>query len=254
MDLRYSGTAGPRIVNHFTDVGLESGLLRFNGTALGSFTAPRLNATVAGESIRIRQIAIGGLTASVKSDSRTLISEFQLPDLSTSGTATYGFNSRNFHVQGAFENLQVEQLRAFAPTQTKDLTGNLSGSFLVDGNARSARNAAAAGLRPANPRNKDQAHEFLSRLVVRGGTNPLPALEAAFRMKPQLIFFLTDGRFDSHASYDDVKNTILQLNDDKSVMINTIQFMNRDSTAEQVLREIAAENGGKYKYIGEEDL
>ncbi len=37
-------------------------------------------------------------------------------------------------------------------------------------------------------------------------------------------------------------------------MINTIQFINRDETAEGVLRTIAAENGGEYKFIDEDDL
>ncbi len=107
------------------------------------------------------------------------------------------------------------------------------------------------GLKPGSPRFKQQTYEFLDRLAVRGSTNPMPALEAAFRMKPQLIFFLTDGRFDQAAGYDEVLATVRRLNADQEVMINTIQFMNRDERAEQVLRTIAAENGGQYKFIDE---
>lgn len=109
------------------------------------------------------------------------------------------------------------------------------------------------GLRSANPSNKGVTHEFLDRLVVRGGTNPLPALEAAFRMKPQLIFFLTDGRFET-VRHDEVQKTVDQLNADNSVMINTIQFMNRDQVAEDLLREIAAKHGGQYRFVGRDDL
>lgn len=109
-------------------------------------------------------------------------------------------------------------------------------------------------LKSASPNNKTATYTFLDRVTVRGGTNPLPALEAAFRMKPQLIFFLTDGRFDQAVGYDQVLEKINQLNSDKQVMVNTIQFINRDETAEGVLRTIASENGGKYKFIGEDDL
>ena len=110
------------------------------------------------------------------------------------------------------------------------------------------------GLKPGSPKFKQQTYNFLDRLTVRGSTNPIPALEAAFRMKPQLIFFLTDGRFDQNAGYDEVLATIRRLNADGETMINTIQFINRDETAEGVLRTIADENGGEYKFIDEDGL
>ena len=37
-------------------------------------------------------------------------------------------------------------------------------------------------------------------------------------------------------------------------MVNTIQFINRDERAEGVLRTIAHENGGAYKFVGRDDL
>jgi hypothetical protein len=110
------------------------------------------------------------------------------------------------------------------------------------------------GMRPANPRSKEQTFNFLDRLAVHGGTDPIPALDSAFKQKPQLIFFLSDGRFDQAVNYDQVLESIRLLNPDKQVMINTIQFMNRDEKAEEILRRIAAENGGKYRFIGEDDL
>ena len=73
-------------------------------------------------------------------------------------------------------------------------------------------------------------------------------------MKPQLIFFLTDGRFDQGAGYDEVLATISRLNGGRQTRINTIQFMNRDAQAERVLQAIADENGGQYKFIGQDDL
>ncbi len=110
------------------------------------------------------------------------------------------------------------------------------------------------GLKPGSPRYKQVSYTYLDRLTVAGSTNPLPALEAAFRMRPQLIFFLTDGRFNHQVGYDDVMEKIRQLNADKEVMINTIQFINRDEQAAEVLETIAKENGGRYRYVGEDDL
>ena len=110
------------------------------------------------------------------------------------------------------------------------------------------------GMRAANARSKQDTNKFLDRLMVRGGTNPIPALETAFRQRPQLIFFLTDGRFDQAVSYEEVLESIRLLNGDKQVVINTIQFINRDEKAEEILRRIAAENGGQYRFVGEHDL
>lgn len=110
------------------------------------------------------------------------------------------------------------------------------------------------GMRPANPRAKEHTYQFLDRLAVYGGTNPIPALDAAFKQKPQLIFFLTDGRFDQAVNYEQVLESIRLLNGEKQVLINTIQFINRDEKAEEILRRIASENGGRYKFIGEGDL
>ena len=109
-------------------------------------------------------------------------------------------------------------------------------------------------LRPASPRYKKETEAFLDGFTMKGGTNPLPALEAAFKMKPQLVFLLTDGRFDEPVGYDEIVRRIAELNADKGAVVNTIMFINRDETAEGVLRRIASENGGEFKYVGEDDL
>ena len=114
--------------------------------------------------------------------------------------------------------------------------------------------AFPSGLESANPRNKNQTALFLDSLTVQGSTNPIPALEMAFRMKPELVFFLTDGRFDQLVDYDTVLETFRRLNGNGQAMVNTIQFINRDERAEGVLRTIAHENGGAYKFVGRDDL
>ena len=57
----------------------------------------------------------------------------------------------------------------------------------------------------ASEGNRTKAIEFLERVkVVGGGTNPMPALRFAFRQKPELIYFLTDGEFNNIVSYEHV--------------------------------------------------
>ncbi len=115
-------------------------------------------------------------------------------------------------------------------------------------------------LKPATRRFKQETFDFLDGLIVRGETDPRQAIEAAFAMEPDLIFFLTDGRFNQRSSYDDIVALFNRLNSEKTVPVNTIQFINRDEGAEQVLRKIAFDSGstdatrGIYRYISKDDL
>ena len=106
-------------------------------------------------------------------------------------------------------------------------------------------------LMPATPKNLRVAYDGMERVVFRGTTDPIPALRAAFDMKPELVFFLTDGEFDKQVSYGDVIGEIRRLNADKKVMINTVQLVKEkeDPKAASTLRTIANENGGKYRAV-----
>ncbi len=79
-----------------------------------------------------------------------------------------------------------------------------------------------------------------------GGTNPLPAFEAAFslRPKPDAIFFMTDGVF----PYD-LAPEALRLNLSRGALtpINTISFISREA-ADQ-LQRIAEQSGGVYTHV-----
>ena len=109
-------------------------------------------------------------------------------------------------------------------------------------------------LLAAVPPNNQKVFNFLDKFSVRGQTNPIPGIEQAFKLKPQLIYILSDGEFDNLVGYDEVIKKINTLNADKSVKINTILFGDRDARAEQVLTQIANENGGKASYVSTDDL
>ena len=76
------------------------------------------------------------------------------------------------------------------------------------------------------------------------------AFEAAFQMQPEVIYFLTDGRFDPRLVDLVTKN----LNKDKKVRVNTLGFVINDSISEDQLKELAKKNGGEYKFVSEKDL
>ena len=86
--------------------------------------------------------------------------------------------------------------------------------------------------------------EFES-IKARGGTNPKPAFEKAFELKPlpEVIFFLTDGEI-SGFTVADLKSLIPS---NARVTVNTIAF--GSSSSQQILREIAQATGGQFNYV-----
>jgi hypothetical protein len=96
-------------------------------------------------------------------------------------------------------------------------------------------------------RNKQLAFEFIDGVIPQGETDPSKALERAFACQPDLIYLLTDGEFDK-AIVDLVK----RLNVGGKVTVHTIGFLYQ--TGEQVLKQIANDNNGNYKFVSEKDL
>jgi DNA-directed RNA polymerase subunit RPC12/RpoP len=113
-------------------------------------------------------------------------------------------------------------------------------------------------LVPAIEENKIEADEFLSDVVAqstRGVTDPTEALRRAFQVLEKadksklgkMIFLLTDGLF---ADNEKVLNEIRKHNRDKDVVIYTYLYSaDRNELAVDVLRQIAQESNGKFKYI-----
>jgi hypothetical protein len=106
---------------------------------------------------------------------------------------------------------------------------------------------AARRLMAATERNRGIAMEFIDTVIATGGTDPVQALERAFAVQPDLIYLLTDGEFDK-AIVDHVK----RLNVGGKVRVSTIGFLY--CPRNEVLRAIAAQNGGEYRFVSEADL
>jgi uncharacterized protein with von Willebrand factor type A (vWA) domain len=116
---------------------------------------------------------------------------------------------------------------------------------------------ADRGLVAANKEHEYEAADFLARVRAEGQTDPIPALARAFEVlakadaaRPdKAILLLTDGDFPDNAAL--LKWTLAR-NKDKKVAIYTVLFGHRTPTAVEVMKKIAAESGGTYRYVGEE--
>jgi hypothetical protein len=120
--------------------------------------------------------------------------------------------------------------------------------------------ADKTALLPATRQSKDQVWEFVSRMFVRGQTNPVPALDAAFKQNPELIYLLTDGDFNSPGNDAVVKYCADRTRDGK-VKINTIAFvpdgMKDNPLAMEwvrALKQIAENSGGQFRAVTNADL
>jgi len=102
----------------------------------------------------------------------------------------------------------------------------------------------------ASTANKRKAFAWIEeKYTVSGSTEPMSAIRAAFALKPELIYVLTDG-FDQIASFDDVKDEFVKQNQVGKVKVNTLLIRSRsDPELEKVMQQIAEKNGGVYKPI-----
>ncbi len=121
----------------------------------------------------------------------------------------------------------------------------------------------AARLYPGDVRYKEQVAMFLRdtrpmNVTSTATTDPIPAIRVAFtllqRTPPsqpgRLIYLLTDGDFRDNQA---VLETIRGLNNNGTVYINTFLYAYERGSAEQLLEQIAEENGGQYEYVNPSD-
>jgi hypothetical protein len=97
------------------------------------------------------------------------------------------------------------------------------------------------------PANEDQfarTRYWVSHIEPNGGTNPLPALLYALSLRPDAIYFLSDGKFDPVTTQEvRLKNKPRS----QRIPIHTIAFMER--ATEGLMRTIARNSGGEYRFV-----
>jgi hypothetical protein len=97
-------------------------------------------------------------------------------------------------------------------------------------------------LLPATSGNRAKAIKWIKAFHPEGDTAPEDAIAKALKMKPQVIYFLTDGEIPNTT-----RATTQRCNAEHKTVIHTIAF-EYEGGAEQ-LRGIAADSKGKYRFV-----
>jgi len=123
-------------------------------------------------------------------------------------------------------------------------------------------------LVPATFESKERLAGFLEGVVPQGSagdlsggqvyaSNAVPALERAFAVlsrsgkRPgKLIYLLSDGLL---GNTEDVLAAVRKANRSKEVRLNTYLFWFKDEQAMDLMKRLAQENGGQFKYISPEE-
>jgi von Willebrand factor type A domain len=97
-------------------------------------------------------------------------------------------------------------------------------------------------LLAATSGNRAKATKWIKAFHPEGDTAPEDAIERALKMKPQVIYFLTDGEIPNTT-----RSTAQRFNTEHKTVIHTIAF-EYEGGAEQ-LRGIAVDSKGKYRFV-----
>ncbi len=101
----------------------------------------------------------------------------------------------------------------------------------------------ARALQPALPNVQRHYLDWTTRFRAGGDTNPLPALELALALRPDVIYFLTDGEIPRGRN---VLRTVSGLNRGR-VRVHTFAFGVR--SGEEMMKALAEQNGGEYRFV-----
>jgi hypothetical protein len=102
----------------------------------------------------------------------------------------------------------------------------------------------AKALVSATVQNVQYTRRWVQRAVPQGGTFPQAALVAALAMRPDTVYFLSDGLFDAGTIAE-----VRRLNRRRhgGIPIHAIAFVNRENLG--LMRAIARDSGGEFRYV-----
>jgi hypothetical protein len=100
-------------------------------------------------------------------------------------------------------------------------------------------------LIPATAANRNKAVSWIDRVGQRGGTNPMPALQAAIKMKPDTIWLFADAQF---PRFPDILAYVKK--NKSSIQINCYAI---DSYSGSIMDQIAKETGGSTRRVDSRD-
>jgi hypothetical protein len=93
-----------------------------------------------------------------------------------------------------------------------------------------------------------RTRRWIDHIQPDGGTHPLPALLFALSLRPDAIYFLSDGQFDPGAIHQlRHRNRPNKRRAIRQIPIHTIAFVDR--ATEGLMRTIARNSGGKFRFV-----
>ena len=129
----------------------------------------------------------------------------------------------------------IRSLNAMGPTQKFFV-------FFFNGETHPMLGMRSAALMSATPANRAKVIKWIKTLHPDADTAPEEALKRALQLKPQVIFFLTDGEIPPMT-----RETAKEFNHDHKTVIHTIAIGTEEGA--EMLRAIAQDNGGKYHFV-----
>jgi hypothetical protein len=144
--------------------------------------------------------------------------------------------SHDSEAKTRFGKLKLELLHSIR-RMNKDL------SFFIFFFNNDAIPMPADSLQPATPEAQKKYLEWVASMRAGGSTDPRTALVAALKLRPDVIYLLTDGDFDPLIRRD------LRKLKQKDVVINTIGFGSDSKKAENILKTVASANRGTYHFV-----
>ncbi|HZN33581.1 MAG TPA: GYF domain-containing protein [Pirellulaceae bacterium] len=135
----------------------------------------------------------------------------------------------------------IDSIKRLRPQQSAYVFFFASGSYPMFG----PDGPVETKLLKCTPANVQKMEQWINNFNEGGGTNPRESLLAAVDLRPDVIFFLTDGGF--HPGVADEVRTKNHGGEAKVASINTICFTDR--SGEPVMQKIANENKGDYKFV-----
>jgi Mg-chelatase subunit ChlD len=153
---------------------------------------------------------------------------------------------------GVFRSVQAELARSLGRLSPLDHRYHVV--FFGDG---TTQEAPAGRLVWATDSNREETVKYLQKVAAEGQTDPLPALKRAMQLlkadqategskRAKFIFLLTDGVFPDNKA---VAELLGKHNADGRVRVSTFLYGAREREAIEVMKRIAADHGGQYKYI-----
>ncbi len=151
---------------------------------------------------------------------------------------------------GSMEGPKIETLRTQLAESIDGLLTNSSFVILLFATETRVIGGRAKWM-SSSDRTRRLAKREIRAITARGQTNPLPAFELAFSMRPRpdAIYFMTDGVFQDNVAW---KVAELNAQSNRLTPIHCISFVSKE--AERLLRGMARESGGTYTHIADPNL